>query len=123
MVARDGRITAHYTCIEGIEETSEKNITVWPNPVIDIFHIEECDERARFFVYNVDGRKMHLTTRGDGQSDLSALLSGIHCLSIKENDKTIIIKISKFNINATFAEAGSDTTYLPKQEGKIPHPV
>lgn len=64
MVARDGRITAHYTCIEGIEETSEKNITVWPNPVIDIFHIEECDERARFFVYNVDGRKMHLTTRG-----------------------------------------------------------
>lgn len=97
MVARGGRITAHFASIDGVEESCENKIAVWPNPAMDVLHIEGCGEKARVFVYNVDGRKMQLTAEAvKGQLDLSTLLSGIYYLRIENNNKTIMKKIVKF---------------------------
>lgn len=98
MVARGGQITAHFNGIESMEELGEEIIRVWPNPVMDVLHIEGCDEQAKVFVYNIEGEIMHLTTTTqvvNGQLDLSTLLCGVYFLRIEGNDNTIVKKIVK----------------------------
>ena len=96
MIARGGQITAHFIVIERMEELGEENIVVWPNPVMDVLHIEGCDEKAKVFVYNIEGKKTHWITQVfNGQLDLTTLLSGIYFLKIEKNDNTTITKIIK----------------------------
>ncbi len=80
MVTRGGQITAHFASIEGVNETTEIVITIWPNPASGLVSIEGV-KASEMQVYNAFGQLVK-TVRGTNEVDLSGFVEGIYLLRI-----------------------------------------
>ena len=95
MVARGGQITAHFIGIESTEESSEENIRVWPNPVMDVLRIEGTTA-TEVRVYNALGQLLK-TAQNTNEVNLRGLPQGMYLLRIMDEDgatatKKIVMK-------------------------------
>ena len=59
MIARGGQITAHFASIEGVDETKETVLTIWPNPGNNTLNICTTLQDVRVEVCDVSGRMVH----------------------------------------------------------------
>lgn len=82
MIARGGQITAHFASIEGVNETTEIVITIWPNPASGLVNIEGI-EPAEVQVYNAVGQ-MVKRVKGTNDVDLSGLVEGVYLMRITD---------------------------------------
>ena len=82
MIARGGQITAHFASIEGVNETTEIVITIWPNPASGLVNIEGI-EPAEVQVYNAVGQMMK-TVKNSNEVSLEGLPQGVYLLRIRD---------------------------------------
>lgn len=92
MIARGGQITAHFASIEGVNETTEIVITIWPNPASGLVNIEGI-EPAEVQVFNAVGQ-MVKRVKGTNDVDLSGLVDGVYLVRITdENGKSHAVRV------------------------------
>ena len=84
MIARGGQITAHFVSIEGVNETTETVITIWPNPASGLVNIEGI-EPAEVMVYNGLGQVVK-RVKGTNEVSLEGLPEGVYMLRITDAD-------------------------------------
>ncbi|MBR5082076.1 MAG: T9SS type A sorting domain-containing protein [Bacteroidales bacterium] len=84
MIARGGQITAHFVSIEGVNETTEIVITIWPNPASGLVNIEGI-EPAEVQVYNAVGQMVKML-KSSNEVSLEGLPQGVYLLRITDLD-------------------------------------
>jgi hypothetical protein len=84
MIARGGQITAHFVSIEGVNETTEIVITIWPNPASGLVNIEGI-EPAEVQVYNAVGQ-MVKRVKGTNEVCMEGIPQGIYMLCITDTE-------------------------------------
>lgn len=70
------------------------NVTVYPNPVIDMLYIKEVT-KANVAVYNATGQKVLSKAVTNGQLNVSALQKGVYTITIDANGKPSTTKFIK----------------------------
>ncbi|MBL1221251.1 T9SS type A sorting domain-containing protein [Chryseobacterium sp. L7] len=89
-----GRESVALSSDEVKEKVSENKISLFPNPVKDVLHIQTQENKDYDYqVFNMSGQLVKSGQFKNGKTDLSSLISGIYFLTI--NDLKEIVKIIK----------------------------
>ena len=76
---------ANNNCNIGVEEIDALQVQVYPNPFIDVLHIESYEEQAQINVRNLNGQivqTLHINA-GKHQLDASTWASGLYLIEIR----------------------------------------
>lgn len=78
-------LTVEYAVISGVEEELLKDISIYPNPVLNILHVKDALNRIRSIqLLNLTGQLIRsFDTSLDGQYDLSSLTNGMYIMRIE----------------------------------------
>lgn len=89
-----GKEAAVLSSAEVKEKVNENKITLFPNPVKDVLHIQTHESKDYDYqIFNMSGQLVKSGQFKNGKIDLSSLISGIYFLTI--NDLKEIVKIIK----------------------------
>jgi hypothetical protein len=79
------------------QEVTNKELTIYPNPVSDEIHIQNADLNSTIEVYNLSGKMVLVKKLGTENSTLNvgSLKAGMYILKASENNKTSLIKFIK----------------------------
>lgn len=89
MIARGGQITAHFASIEGLDETKETVLTIWPNPGNNTLNICTTLQNACVEVYDMNGRIVHSQEISENVTSINAegWPSGAYLWKVATNGK------------------------------------
>ncbi|MBO4581261.1 MAG: T9SS type A sorting domain-containing protein [Bacteroidales bacterium] len=87
-------IVLAYRTTVGIAESQMKNISVYPNPVMNKLYIGGLTAQSKASLYDILGNCIIAETT-DNNIDMSALPAGIYMLRIAEGNKIITRKVIK----------------------------
>jgi uncharacterized repeat protein (TIGR01451 family) len=73
--------------------TTEVNI--YPNPVIDMLHLDTKENWTKAEIYDISGRIMRSVTLGGQSLDVSGLESGTYFVRLKDGEKVGVVKFVK----------------------------
>ena len=76
-------------------ETIQKEISVFPNPVTDILNIQIDDQLNNAEIFDLGGRLLYTEKIINNQLNMSQLQRGIYFVKINGTDKVYSIKVSK----------------------------
>ena len=68
----------------GITEPYQESLSVWPNPTVDMLHLNVADG-ATISVFDMTGR-MVIQQRYEGQLDVSSLVPGLYAIKAGDNE-------------------------------------
>lgn len=91
-VMEDVTVSASFEPVGVIDVDSKINLSLYPNPVKDILHVE--GEYQSLEIYDVNGRLI-LTADGEATVNVSNLTKGTYIIKAKNNDKVGTYKIIK----------------------------
>jgi M6 family metalloprotease-like protein len=79
-----------------IQEVSNKELKLYPNPVSDELHVQNADQNSTIEVFNLTG-KLVMTKKLENSNivNVSSLESGLYILKATGNEKTSLIKFIK----------------------------
>jgi hypothetical protein len=80
-----------------IKEVTNKELTIYPNPVSTELHIQNVDQNSTIEVFNLSG-KLVLVKKLDADNNtlnVGCLKAGMYILKATDNDKTSLIKFIK----------------------------
>lgn len=85
-----GRESAVLSSDEVMEKVSENKISLFPNPVKDILHINAPEENGYYYqLYNMSGQLIRSGKFENRKTDLSSLTSGVYLIRINNSEKLV----------------------------------
>ena len=90
------RITQyHYSSITSVNESTENQLIIWPNPVEDVLHLETKDLQ-QVEVFSLDGKRVMTDGSGLENINVSMLSNGCYLLKATLKDgKTMMQRFVK----------------------------
>ena len=82
----------------GLNQPPNASLKCYPNPVLDILHIQSNQAVSNYNVYSIHGKLIQSGKIESNQVDLKALQTGLYLLDVKINEEWIRYKIIKSNI-------------------------
>ncbi|MCB0745034.1 MAG: T9SS type A sorting domain-containing protein, partial [Ignavibacteriae bacterium] len=76
-----------------LDEFSKESVSLYPNPVSDVLHIQTSQKIDAIEIYNPLGKLILKATKVENQLDLSALETGIYLIKLYSSDSAIMKKI------------------------------
>lgn len=88
---------ANNNCNIGVQEMEVLQVQVYPNPFVDILHVESHEEQAQIIVRNLNGQVLQTLqiNAGKHQLDASAWASGLYLIEIQSAGVTKSFKFIK----------------------------
>ncbi len=79
------------------QETADKHLTYYPNPVTNVLHLSLAEGKNQIAIYNLAGALLHSqeTTVSLFTYDMSHLASGMYLVSVVNNDRRKVVKVIK----------------------------
>ena len=91
----------HDSKIKPTKRSITSEISVFPNPAIDVFNIESKIKIEKVEIYSLIGKKIKCIRNLNGNSfEVSDLRNGIYLLRIFDSKKKVI-KVQRLSINAS----------------------
>ncbi len=79
-----------------IDENSEQKFVMYPNPVLDVIHIDTVEDIDKIEIYNLVGNVVMSKERPDRIFDISNVSSGVYLLRIYSNQGVLTKKFIKY---------------------------
>ena len=76
-------------------ETSVKQLNIYPNPVLDILHVSGVGSKAAYVIHNAASQLVKRGLVQDNKVDVSALVKGNYIITVTDNDQTLSSKFIK----------------------------
>ncbi|MPS73147.1 MAG: T9SS type A sorting domain-containing protein [Chryseobacterium sp.] len=77
-----------------VTDIKKNNISVYPNPAVDIINISNISTKTKFEIYSVGGQLINQGTT-DGKVNVSKLVKGVYILSLESNGEKSQTKFIK----------------------------
>jgi len=77
-----------------VADVKKNNISVYPNPAVDVINISNVSSKTKFEIYSVAGQLVNQGTT-DGKVNVSKLTKGVYILSIESNGEKSQTKFIK----------------------------
>ncbi|WP_379968794.1 reprolysin-like metallopeptidase [Epilithonimonas sp. UC225_85] len=77
-----------------VSDVKKNNISVYPNPAVDVINISNVSSKTKFEIYSVGGQLVNQGTT-DGKVNVSKLTKGVYILSIESNGEKSQTKFIK----------------------------
>ncbi|MFC0344402.1 reprolysin-like metallopeptidase [Epilithonimonas hispanica] len=77
-----------------VTDVKKNNISVYPNPAVDVINISNVSSKTKFEIYSVGGQLVYQGTT-DGKVNVSKLAKGVYILSLESNGEKSQTKFIK----------------------------
>ena len=77
-----------------VSDVKKNNISVFPNPAVDVLNISNVSSKTKFEIYSVGGQLVNQGTT-DGKVNVSKLVKGVYILSLESNGEKSQTKFIK----------------------------
>lgn len=77
-----------------VADVKKNNISVYPNPAVDVINISNISSKTKFEIFSVGGQLVNQGTT-DGKVNVSKLIKGVYILSIESNGEKSQTKFIK----------------------------
>lgn len=77
-----------------VTDVKKNNISVYPNPAVDVINISNVSSKTKFEIYNVGGQLVNQGTT-DGKVNVSKLTKGVYILTVESNGEKSQTKFIK----------------------------
>ncbi len=77
-----------------VTDVKKNNISVYPNPAVDVINISNVSSKTKFEIYSVGGQLVNQGTT-DGKVNVSKLTKGVYILSLESNGEKSQTKFIK----------------------------
>lgn len=77
-----------------VTDVKKNNISVYPNPAVDVINISNVSSKTKFEIYSVGGQLVNQGTT-DGKVNVSKLAKGVYILSLESNGEKSQTKFIK----------------------------
>lgn len=88
-------VTTNGTGTLGIEEAANSNITLYPNPVVDMLNIESDSEIRYVEIFDISGRMVLRAEGNDTRISTQSLTSGVYAVRVVTENDVLVQKIVK----------------------------